>query len=74
MLFMILAVATLYRSDRDKYGDAIESAEKSSGQEILSDIDTLSIDSLNTSATLQKLKQSLNFQKIKKNYLIKWKN
>tara|TARA_B100001250_G_scaffold410270_1_gene436384 strand:+ start:416 stop:1345 length:930 start_codon:yes stop_codon:yes gene_type:complete len=61
MLFMILAVATLYRSDRDKYGDAIEFIEKSSGQEILSDIDTLSIDSLNTSATLQKLKQKFEF-------------
>ncbi|MDA9841828.1 hypothetical protein N9C34_04155 [Candidatus Marinimicrobia bacterium] len=56
MLFMILAVATLYKADRDKYKSAIEEVFDT---EIVSYIDSLSIDSIKTSQTLQDLKNKM---------------
>ena len=53
MLFMILAVATLYKADRDKYKGAIEDVL---GNSIVAHIDTLDIDSLSTSKVLQEIK------------------
>ena len=53
MLFMILAVATLYKADRDKYKGAIEDVL---GNSIVAHIDTLDVDSLSTSKVLQEVK------------------
>ena len=53
MLFMILAVATLYKADRDKYKGAIEDVL---GNSIVAHIDTLDVDSLSTSKVLQEIK------------------
>ena len=70
MLFMILAVATLYKADRDKYKGAIEDVL---GNSIVAHIDTLDVDSLSTSKVLQEIKINMNYQKIRKSSSTKFK-
>tara|TARA_B100001173_G_scaffold303985_1_gene307400 strand:+ start:586 stop:1386 length:801 start_codon:yes stop_codon:yes gene_type:complete len=53
MLFMILAVATLYKADRDKYKAAIEDLL---GDSIVAHIDTIGVDSLPNNEILKEIK------------------
>ena len=53
MLFMILAVATLYKADRDKYKAAIEDVL---GDSIVAHIDTIGVDSLPNNEILKEIK------------------